>query len=181
MPTLQIQVNLRILGSQWMAKMGQRVSDFTQVWDRIVDSFTEHDVDKFERGKGAELTGVEFADAGVSWDPITETYAKRKRREITGPGSEDWRMVGTGATMESLTNRGDSNWFEKIDPLSAVFGSVDPTVLWNWERSPVTFLDEFDKQAISLEFFHYLNGDDPYDPYPQDVIDQQAVATMGDA
>lgn len=176
MPTLQLAVNLTIK-RPFFQKMAERVRDFLPAWDRIVSAFTEHNVDKFQQAKGKEMTGVRFDEAGVYWDPITEEYAKRKR-QMGGPGSEDWRMVQSGETMESLIDRDNPDWFERLEPLSAIFGSVHDLVLIHWDRSPVTFLDAADKESIQYEFYSYLSGLDPYEPYPITERTHRAVSKV---
>lgn len=162
-------VDVTVFGQAALGVMQDRLRDFSPAWDQIIQSYLKHNVSKFEAARGGELTGV-FHDGGdVYWDPVSEEYWawKRDKAEDEGwPGEQDWRMVLTGATMRSLTDRGDPNWFEFIGPQSLQMGSLTEGAFYQFERAQAVFLDEQDRSTIQREVFDWLQGNRPYNPLP---------------
>lgn len=156
-------INVRVKGQEFFKRMASRLRDFAQPFEEIIQSWQKHEVDKFAQARGKELTGTSFDDGAVQWDPVTPEYHAWKQKK----GFADWRMVLTGDTMASLVDRKNPDWFERIEPDYAIFGSVHPLVLLHWHRSPVVFLDAEDRAGIQREVFDYLSGHPPYAPYPK--------------
>lgn len=167
-------VDIRVLGVKAAETLRHRLVDFEPAWNEIVSSFIAHNADKFKSAKGGELVGV-FHDGGdVYWEPVSERYWswKRDKAEDEGwPGAQDWRMVLTGETMESLTERSNSKWFELLEPHTLTMGSLAEGAYHQAEAgSPPVFLDETDRKSITRELFDWLQGNPPYNPLPIDEV-----------
>ncbi|HXI01823.1 MAG TPA: hypothetical protein VNI57_01475 [Candidatus Saccharimonadales bacterium] len=178
MPTTTFSISVRVRGQEALAKMASRLRDFVEPFREIMKSWRAHNVEKFAQAEGMELAGVYFDDGQVYWDPVTAKYHTWKQRK----GFPDWRMVLTGGTRDSLTSDTSPDWFERVEPLSAIFGSLNPLVGIHWDRSPVAFLDATDRASIEREVYDYLSGNPPYRPYPAgDTVSADAVSMIADA
>lgn len=156
-------------------RMAERMADFTPVFEAIIDYWAGHNVEKFARAKGGELTGVAQTSI-TSWLPVTSTYYKAKhganvaaslktkkllKRTMKSGGFADWLMVRTGELMQALTNRGQ--FFEAMTATSVSFGMPQDDadamkVRGNWARRPVIFVDNSDQRMIVKSIQRHILG-----------------------
>lgn len=170
-------VNLRLTGMDAFDKLKGRIMDLRKVWNEVIPRWLNHNEEKFEEGRGAQLMGVEFDAEGESvfWLGVTDDYAAKK----TSDGFPNWLMVRTGALREELTSRDGLAWWEDLDMQEARFGTLDMKAMWNIEKRPVMFLDTEDRQMIQDMVGAYFNGQPPFQMYrPSAVKEMDAQLRM---
>ena len=165
MPIVSFRIILKISNRFPMEVLGARLRDFSPIWPNIRDAWLRHNQDKFDQSKGQQDTGV-FFEMGAGWLPVTPKYSGQKSWE----GYDDWLMVRTGELMSDMTygaQEGSANWFEYFQEKSAMFGSTNEKIAWNWWKNgelnrPVQFLDRRDRIMITSEIGQWVNNGAKY-------------------
>jgi len=160
--------NFQLKYDQDLSRLGEiqaRMKDFSIPFGDIIDKWAESNSRKFEAGRGAELSGTGGADLRPAvWEPLQSLpYVRSKRRR----GFADWLMVGTGALMSALTNRG--NFGEFIDTHRVAFGvpldeedAVKAVNKRNATLRPTIFLSLPDRNMIKAVLKDYISMSDNY-------------------
>ena len=162
MPSTGFRVTIAFRGASWYNRMRQKIESvgFAQVFDAIIDRWMQHNQAKFDLAEGKQGVGVTFPGTDVFWRPLSELYEARK----TAEGFDDHLMVRWGDTIESLTERDDSAFFEEIGPRAARFGSTVPQAIINQDtgKRPVMFLDPDDELMIGEMFTAFMGEQPPF-------------------
>ncbi len=176
----KILVRLKMMGQNGFQEIQYRVTNFKEVWNEIIDRWLVSNEAKFEKGRGAQLSGVEF-DAGddpVRWMGVTDEYAADKSAD----GYPNWLMVRTGELKKALTERGATDWQEALNPMETLFGTIEMgsfgmmKAIWHRKTRPVIFLSTDDRQMIRDMIGAWFNGDPPFRKYaPSEVESYDAV------
>lgn len=177
MPVSSFRIKIILKGEEQIARLGDRLHDFREVFDRFLDRFVRHNRDKFESGRGMEGGGTAF-DFETRWKADSPKYSASKRRA----GYEDWLMVRTGELMRSLTGRDNFGWYEKLDTHGATFGTLVRQAWYHRETRPVMFLDVQDLNTLRDLFGAYLEGEPPFRAFVPDrgkALDAEFAAIMG--
>lgn len=163
MPKTSFRVRLNLVGQDAFQKIQRRVLDLREVWNQIVDRWLVSNKAKFDEGRGAQLSGVEFdaEDEPVMWLGVTDDYAAAK----SAAGFENWLMVRTGELKTSLTERGGIDWWEDLGKMEARFGTENRKEVWHREKRPVMFLSADDRQMIRDMIGAWFNGLPPFRQY----------------
>ena len=173
MGALNFTIVFESKGAGYFDALAGLCKDFSVPFQNIINEWAKHNVEKFRRGKGAELSGTEQS-SDVYWAPLTEQYyrskhgateAKRRTRRMAGTAVADWLMVRTGDLMRSLTGAG--GFVRYVGPTKAIFGQpLDPEdaqkVAGNWMKRQVLFLDLTDKRMIRAHISDYLKYGSDY-------------------
>lgn len=164
MPVTSFRVSIVLKNQTIFDRLAVKLTDFSTVFDHILDRWLAHNEDKFAQAQGAEADGISFASGDATWKPDTKKYSAAKRRA----GFPDWLMVRTGETKDAMTERGAMGQYEEIEPMQAQFSLTDDPrdrARWNMETRPVMFLDDEDQLMIREMFGAYLNDESPFRAY----------------
>lgn len=160
MGSLRFSIKIVSKNPGLIPELAARVQDFSEPFKNIISYWTQHNMEKFGRGRGSETVGVD-QDADTFWQPLTARYRKRKQ----AAGYADWLMVRTGDLLGTMTNENAISYF--VDRMRAVFGvpldeNEAAKVSGNWSRRQAIFLDKSDRLAIKAEISKYLNLGEGY-------------------
>lgn len=173
MPTTNFKISVKISGRDAFDHMAVKLRNFTPAFEEVLKRWLAHNNDKFEEGRGAELSGATFS-GDTAWKPVTDAYSEAKRRM----GFPNWLMVRTGELKGALTTRGAFGQYDEIAPMSARFSLTDEPrqkAQWNLQTRPVMFLDSADQIMIREMFEAYLNDRSPFVAYvPSDTVRMDA-------
>jgi hypothetical protein len=153
MGSFRLKLNLRQQCWENLDELDARLQDFSPVFANIIGEWARGNVDKFAKGRGAEMTGAD--QPPTTWEAVTEKYHSQKMKKFT-----DWLMVRTGELMSSLTTRGAFGEF--TDEHRAIFGTpLDSSdadkAMYNSDKRPTIFLGRTDRLMIERELQNYLN------------------------
>lgn len=141
-------LNVAAWNAHLFPEIAARLERLQPLFDEIINEWQRGNEEKFQKGFGAQTSGVEF-NPEPTWEPVTDKYARQKTRQ----GFKDWLMVRTGALKAALTT--DEAFFRFTDDKRAVFGTPNnpeeaDKVAYNWEKRQTIFLDSNDMKTIAL-------------------------------
>lgn len=166
MGSFKLQFRLTGQNLEAVEEVRARLQDFSAPFAAIVDEWAKGNEDKFAKGKGAELTGVDQPPA--FWASVSPAYYRQKHGPVLR-GSRttypDWLMVRTGDLAASLTSPGAFS--EYVDKHRVVFGTPlnqedADKAMFNREKRPTIFLGRSDRQMVRREMSRYLSMGENY-------------------
>jgi hypothetical protein len=159
---LAFQVHVAIRDN--LSPMAVRARDLSPAFEKIIDAWTEGNLEKFEQAEGAERSGLSFDS--VYWKAVTPQYYREKHGPIARGSRtlyDDWLMHRTGVLMESMEDKDSMQANATIGQNATSFGfpaAIDEPmkILGNWERRQVIFLSGNDTELIEQIVDDYINA-----------------------